>query len=69
LRRRKENTTIALNLIGAGKEAEAWQYLAQTRDEVAPLLEKITLELGSLPQTQRYVTEWQRLLELNHGKR
>ncbi len=59
----------AQDLVGAGQEAEAQQYLAQIRGQVAPLLEKITQELGSLPQTQRYVTEWQRLLEWNHEKR
>ena len=56
-------------LMGAGKEEEARQYLAQIRDKIAPLLEKISRDLGALPQAQRYVAEWQRLLELNHGKR
>ena len=57
------------DLMGAGKEEEARQYLAQIRDKIAPLLEKISRDLGALPQAQRYVAEWQRLLELNHGKR
>lgn len=57
------------DLVAAGKEDEARQYLAQVRDSVAPLLEKITVELGSLRQTQLYVAEWQRLLELNHRRR
>lgn len=56
-------------LIRSGKEAESRQYLAQVREKAAPLLEKITQELGSLPQTPRYVAQWQQLLEWNHWKR